>query len=104
MKLTLKPLLYTCLTVGIWINLSEILRYFTFVMPMTRHTLHMVPNVAPMNLAVFLVWGLWDTLLTLTVVWIYWLHPARFGPTLFTALIAGPCLRRWSLPLHPPTT
>jgi hypothetical protein len=53
----------TCAIVSVWINASEIFRYFTLVMPMTRETLATVPNVAPMNLPVFLVWGLWDTLL-----------------------------------------
>ena len=40
-----------CLAVSIWINVSEIFRYFVFVMPM-------VPDVAPVNLSVFLIWGL----------------------------------------------
>ena len=41
----------------IWINASEVFRYFAFVMPMMREAFPMVPNVAPMNLPVFMIWG-----------------------------------------------
>ena len=47
----------------VWINASEIFRYFVFVMPMMRDAFPSVPDVAPMNLAVFMVWGLWDCVL-----------------------------------------
>jgi hypothetical protein len=56
-----KAFLLTCLIVSLWINASEIFRYFLFVMPLTRQTLSMLPDAAPMNLPVFLVWGVWDT-------------------------------------------
>jgi hypothetical protein len=62
-KFPLRAFVLTCLIVSLWINASEIFRYFLFVMPMTRETLAMVPDVAPMSLPVFLIWGLWDTLL-----------------------------------------
>ncbi len=79
----------TCVIVGIWINASEIFRYFVFVMPMTRKTLAMVPDVAPMNLPVFVVWGLWDTLLVVMSVLLTWLYAQAFGASLRSAAIAG---------------
>ena len=78
-----------CLAVSIWINVSEIFRYFVFVMPMTRETLAMVPDVAPMNLPVFLIWGLWDTLLVIMSVLLTWLYAQTFGANLRSAAIAG---------------
>jgi len=84
-----KAFILTCLIVGVWINLSEVFRYFAFVMPMTRKTLSMVPNVAPMNGGVFFIWGGWDTILTVMTVWVYWLHAERFGATNGTAVLAG---------------
>ncbi len=65
----------------IWMNISEVFRYFAFVMPMMREAMHVIPEVAPMNLPVFLIWGIWDTLLVLAVTAITWLALDRFGET-----------------------
>jgi hypothetical protein len=73
----------------VWINLSEVFRYFVFVMPMMREALPGVPNVAPMNPVVFLIWGLWDTLLIVTLVVTAWLFLEKFGHTIGNALLAG---------------
>lgn len=87
--MSLRSWTQTFIAVTLWINLSEIFRYFVFVMPMTRATLFMVPDVAPMNLPVFLIWGAWDTLLTVMAIWIYHLHEVRFGATRQAVLLAG---------------
>ncbi|WP_299043265.1 hypothetical protein [uncultured Tateyamaria sp.] len=73
----------------IWINISEVFRYFVFVMPMMRDAFPEVPDIAPMNLPVFLIWGLWDTILVLAATFIPWLALRQFGGTTRTALIAG---------------
>jgi len=73
----------------LWVNLSEIFRYFLFVMPMMRQSLAMVPDIAPMNLPVFMVWGLWDTILVLAVTFASWLMLERFGHSIAMALLAG---------------
>jgi hypothetical protein len=73
----------------IWVNLSEVFRYFAFVMPMTREALPMVPDVAPMNLPVFLIWGLWDTLIVLAITLSSWLVFERFGYAKGTAVLTG---------------
>ncbi|OQW49954.1 hypothetical protein [Candidatus Raskinella chloraquaticus] len=85
----LRSWMATFVAVTLWINLSEIFRYFVFVMPMTRATLFMVPDVAPMNLPVFLVWGVWDTILTVIAIWIYRLHEGRFGATRRAVVLSG---------------
>lgn len=73
----------------IWINASEVFRYFVFVMPMMRDALSMVPKVAPMNLQVFLVWGLWDTILVVAVCTIAWLAFDKFGFQIRTVLMTA---------------
>lgn len=73
----------------IWINASEVFRYFVFVMPMMRDALSMVPEVAPMNLQVFLVWGLWDTILVVAVCTIAWLAFDKFGFQIRTVLMTA---------------
>jgi len=66
----------------IWINLSEVFRYFAFVMPMMRDAFPMLPGIAPMNFPVFLIWGIWDTILVVSVCTIAWLALDKFGATM----------------------
>jgi hypothetical protein len=79
----------TFLITTLWINVSETFRYFAFVMPIMREDLAMIPNVAPMNLIVFSIWGAWGTLLTLMVMWIVWLCIRQLSSKKRVALIAG---------------
>ena len=79
----------TCLVVSIWVNASEVFRYFVFVMPMTRGTFATIPGIAPMNLPVFLVWGLWDTILVAMTVMMYWLYTERFGESTQSTIISA---------------
>lgn len=85
----LKQFLIIVLLVSIWVNASEVFRYFLIVMPQTRAFLAMVPDVAPMNWAVFAVWGAWDMLLTTAVVFISWLAFQAFGNNIRSVIIAG---------------
>jgi len=76
----------------VWINASEVFRYFACVMPMLRQALPQVPDVAPMSLPVFLIWGVWDTVLLLAVSSFTWLFLIRYGATVRNALIIGTML------------
>lgn len=73
----------------VWINASEVFRYFAFVMPMMRQALPQVADVAPMSVAIFMVWGLWDTILLLAASGAAWLFLDRYGATTANALIVG---------------
>jgi len=73
---------------AVWVNASNIFRYLAFIMEMMRDALPM-ENVAPMDLGVFLVWGVWDTILLLFVTAFVWLWLERFGYGLRQALLAG---------------
>jgi hypothetical protein len=85
----IRQFLVVTLIVSLWVNASEVFRYFVIVMPETRAFLDMVPNIAPMNLRVFLIWGVWDMLLTASMVFIFWLVAQVFGNTLRSVLISG---------------
>jgi hypothetical protein len=76
----------------LWLNASEIFRYFLFVTPMMRESTPQIADVAPMNLPVFMIWGVWDTLLFLCVATIVWLYLERFGGGLRSILEAGTLL------------
>ncbi len=89
----LKPVIVPVLLANlIWINASEVFRYFAFVMPMMRQALPQVPNVAPMSLPIFLIWGVWDTILLLAVSSLAWLFLTRYDATIRNALISGTAL------------
>ena len=72
----------------VWINVSEVFRYFVFVMPMMRDALPTLENVAPMSWTIFLIWGVWDTILIFCVTGFIWIYLERFGCSLVSA-IAG---------------
>ena len=76
----------------VWINVSEVFRYFAFVMPMLREAFPSIADVAPMNVPVFLVWGVWDTILVAAVTGFAWLFLDRFGATLRNAVLFGTAL------------
>lgn len=74
-----KALLIIFSLVAIWINISEIFRYFVFIMPMMRGAFPQITNIAPMNLGVFALWGVWDLILVLCTTGIAWICLLFFG-------------------------
>jgi hypothetical protein len=83
------PLRNALLLAYAWLNLSEVFRYFLFVMPTMRATLPQIADVAPMNIPVFLIWGAWDTVLFCCVSFFIWLYFERFGGGARSVLAAG---------------
>lgn len=73
----------------VFMNLSEVFRYFVFVMPMMREAFPQVANIAPMNLLVFASWGIWDTVLIAATTGIIWLFMDRFGNSVKNAILSG---------------
>ena len=92
-KFDFRKFVIITLIVSIWVNISEVFRYFIIVMPRVKEFLPSI-NVAPMNLPVFGIWGLWDTLLTALIVFILWLVSELFGYRFKSILIAS--LVSWS--------
>ncbi len=84
-----RAFLLTALVNGLWINVSEVFRYFAFVMPAVRGAFPQIENAAPMDPAVFAVWGVWDTILVLAATGFVWLFLERFGRGVRNALVAG---------------
>ncbi len=83
------PLVMALLVNILWINASEVLRYFVFVMPMMRDAFSSLPDVAPMNLPVFLIWGIWDTILVVTATLLPWMAIKVFGASALHAVVFG---------------
>jgi hypothetical protein len=87
--LTVKKFIIISLIVSIWVNASEVFRYFVIVRPQMKSYLSMVPGIADMNLKIFSVWGLWDTILTMLVVFLYYLYSEKYGRKLYSIIKAG---------------
>lgn len=85
----MRAFLLTALLAGIWINLSEVVRYFALIMPMVKAALPGVENVAPISPGIFFSWMVWDTVLVLGHVLIVWLYLEKFGYHFANALKAA---------------
>ncbi len=88
-KFATKQFLMITLVVSIWINISEVFRYFVFIRPRIKSFFDGRDGIAEMDLGIFTIWGFWDTLLTLALVFIFWLFARTFGNSTITVLLAG---------------
>jgi len=73
----------------VWINLSEVARYFLIVRPMLQEALAGQTGVAPMNLGIFALWGIWDLVLIAAATGFYWLWLERFGDSACPIVVAS---------------
>jgi hypothetical protein len=85
----LRQFVVVVLLVSLWVNVSEVFRYFVIVMPTMRQELGMVPGVAPMDWLVFSIWGVWDFILTAFVVGVAWLFLSIYGRQGWVGFAAG---------------
>ncbi|MFS4579744.1 hypothetical protein [Phaeobacter sp. C3_T13_0] len=88
-KRRMSPLAMAFLVNCLWINASEVFRYFTFVMPMMREAFPALPDVAPMNVSIFLIWGVWDTIIVVTATLLPWTAMKVYGSSLLHAVVYG---------------
>ena len=54
-----------------------------------RNAFPQLPDIVPMNLPVFMSWGVWDTLLVFAVTGFSWMYFDRFGGGTKNAIQAG---------------
>lgn len=73
----------------LWINASEIFRYFVFIMPMMREAFPQIDTIAAMSWPIFLIWGVWDIILIIVVCLFTKLYMNYFGYHIKQALQAG---------------
>lgn len=71
--------LWIVLLTSLWINLSEVLRYFLWVRPNTQAYFAGQTGIAEINTLIFSIWGIWDMLLTASLVFTLWLCVRQFG-------------------------
>ncbi|MEO1011692.1 MAG: hypothetical protein AAFX53_10330 [Bacteroidota bacterium] len=73
-RFVLKQFVRITLLVSIWINISEVFRYFVLVRPRVKAFFDNKEGVAEMDWVIFTIWGFWDMLLTGILVLIFWLY------------------------------
>jgi len=70
----------------VWINLSEVVRYFAWIRPLLRTEYANQTEVAAITPGIFVSWMIWDTVLIVAACTTYWLALLAFGNTCRTAL------------------
>lgn len=73
----------------VWVNISEIVRYFGLVRPMIHDTFPGQENLAAVTPSIFMSWMVWDTILILAGTGFYWLYLKAFGRTKTNALLSA---------------
>ena len=88
-RFNIKQFVIIVLITSIWINVSEVFRFFVFVMPMIQSFWEGRSGVAEMNFQIFGIWGLWDTLLTSVLVFTVWLFTRVFGDSMKSIVLSS---------------
>ena len=89
-KFKIKDFIIITLLTSIWVNVSELIRYFGYVRPQMQDYLSTIPNMGAIwDIQIIAVWGFWDTLLTALYVFLFWLCAQVFGNNSKSILISG---------------
>ncbi|MEP2734986.1 MAG: hypothetical protein ABJP34_01715 [Erythrobacter sp.] len=73
----------------IWINASEVVRYFGLIKPMLHEAFPKVDNIAIISPSIFASWMFWDTILILAAAGFYWMFFKQFGATAKNAILSS---------------
>lgn len=73
----------------IWINASEVWRYFAIVKPKLLETFPDVAGIAPTSPAIIASWMLWDTVLILAATGVYWMFLKNGALSVSRALLVA---------------
>lgn len=86
----LKEFVLISLITSIWVNVSELVRYFGYVRPKMQEFFSYIPEMGKIwDIQILAVWGFWDTLLTCLYVFLFWLCAKVFGNNLKSIVISG---------------
>lgn len=88
-KFNIKQFVWITLITSLWINASEVFRYFILVMPRVKSFFEGRSGIAEMDWFIFGIWGIWDTLLTSVLVFMYWILSRQFGRSIQSVLISS---------------
>jgi hypothetical protein len=75
----------------IWINVSEVARYFGLVKPMLHDAFPEADHIAAVTPTIFASWMIWDTILILAATGFFWIYLQQFGASFRNVLTASVC-------------
>ncbi len=86
----LKEFILIALITSIWVNASELVRYFSYVRPKMQAFFPYIPEMGKiLDIQILAVWGFWDSLITVLYVFLFWLCAQVFGNTWKSIVISG---------------
>lgn len=91
-KFNVKQFVIITLITSVWIHIGETARAMFVAFPLMESFFEgklQLVGAAQMQVSHALVWGLWDTILTAILVFIYWLCSVAFGSQSKSVLISG---------------
>jgi len=84
-----KQFIVVMLLTSIWIHIAEIARAMLVAFPMMKAFYAGKIAIGPMGASNAIIWGIWDTMLAATLVFIYWLCMPAFGKGRQSIVIAA---------------
>ena len=84
-----KQFIIITLLTSIWINIGEVFRAVVIAFPRIKDFFEGKMVVGEMAVSNALIWGLWDTILSAVLVFIFWLTAKSFGNNLKSILISA---------------
>jgi len=88
-KFNFKTFIIISLITSIWINIAEVARAMFVAFPLMEKFIAGRIPIGSMEISNALIWGGWDMLLTIVLVFIFWLCSVAFGINFKTILISG---------------
>lgn len=88
-KFKLKQFVIITLITSIWIHIAEVARAMFVAFPMMEKFFDGRIPIGAMEISNALIWGAWDTLISLILVFIYWLCAIAFGQNFKSIFISG---------------
>ena len=73
----------------IWINFSEVVRYFGLIKPMLHGSFPGQTHIAAVTPGIFASWMVWDTILIVAATGFYWIYLHYFAVTVRNAVISA---------------
>ena len=94
-KFVVKDFIQITLITSLWVNASELVRYFGYVRPRMQEYFSYIPQMGKIwDIQILAVWGFWDALITALYVFLFWLCAQVFGNTRKAIVISG--VMSWS--------
>lgn len=85
----LKDFVLVSMVTSIWVNISELVRYFGYVRPKMQAFFSHPQMGKIWDIQILAVWGFWDSLITCLYVFLFWLCAQVFGNSSKAIVISG---------------